>query len=358
MRISELQSSTGQGSTQQATNGVPLMMHRNGLDALSYQPQVLLAEDLRKSYGPRPALRGLSFSLRAGRILGFLGPNGAGKTTAIRILTTILEPSFGRFVVDGISSEHPEKIRRRIGVLPESLGFPRHATGIEYLTYFGRLYGRTAQDARTRGVALLGELGLQHRARSLIGTYSRGMRQRLGIARALVNDPAVVFLDEPTLGLDPRGQQELLALVRWIARERHAGVVLCSHLLSEVEGVCDDVVILNSGEVVASGTVADVISGAQRNGIRIQVPAGAVAAAVQVLEAMPDVMKASPVGDGTGWLQLELVASDAPPSADDLHLNNRVLAGLLGARIVVLGLQAEGGRLQDVFLHLTEGAIE
>jgi ABC-type uncharacterized transport system ATPase subunit len=122
--------------------------------------------------------------------------------------------------------------------------------------------------------------------------------------------------------------------------------------------VCDDVVILNSGEVVASGTVADVISGAQRNGIRIQVPVGAVAAAVQVLEAMPDVMKASPVGDGTGWLQLELVASDAPPSADDLHLNNRVLAGLLGARIVVLGLQAEGGRLQDVFLHLTEGAIE
>ena len=101
----------------------------------------LLAEDLRKSYGPWPALRGLSFSLEAGRILGFLGPNGAGKTTAIRILTTILEPDAGHFIVDGVSSDHPESIRRRIGVLPENLGFPKQMTAIEYLTYFGRLYG-------------------------------------------------------------------------------------------------------------------------------------------------------------------------------------------------------------------------
>lgn len=119
--------------------------------------------------------------------------------------------------------------------------------------------------------------------------------------------------------------------------------------------MCDDAVILNAGEVVASGTVAEVISGAQRNGIRIQVPPAAVAEALQVLEAMPDVMKASPVGEMTGWLRVEL-----GPSADgtDHHVNNRVLAGLLGARVPILGLQAEGGRLQDVFLHLTEGAIE
>src|SRR3990170_2377401 len=110
--------------------------------------QVLVAEDLRKSYGPREALRGLSFSLDAGRILGFLGPNGAGKTTAIRILTTILEPSSGRFLVAGVGSDRPEEIRRRIGVLPESLGFPKHVTGHEFVTYFGRLYGRTAADAQ------------------------------------------------------------------------------------------------------------------------------------------------------------------------------------------------------------------
>jgi ABC-2 type transport system ATP-binding protein len=128
--------------------------------------------------------------------------------------------------------------------------------------------------------------------------------------------------------------------------------------LSEIEGVCDDVVILNSGEVVASGTVTEVISGAQRNGIRIQVPPPAVAEARRVLEAMPDVMKVGPVAGMAGWLQVEPVAFAATTSSDDLHVNNRVLAGLIGAHIPVLGLQAEGGRLQDVFLHLTEGAIE
>jgi ABC-2 type transport system ATP-binding protein len=331
--------------------------------ASSSQSQVLLAEDLRKSYGPRPALRGLSFSLKAGRILGFLGPNGAGKTTAIRILTTILEPSSGQFVVDGISSEYPERIRRKIGVLPESLGFPKQITGIEFLTYFGRLYGRTATQARTYGLALLKEVGLEQRASSLIGSYSRGMRQRLGIARALVNDPVVMFLDEPTLGLDPRGQQELLALVRWIARERNVGVILCSHALSEIEVVCDDVVILNVGQVVATGTVAEVIGQAQRNviqrnGIRIRVPSPSAAEARQVLEAMPDVMEVTPAGEMAGWLRVELVDQAHGTSSEDYHVNNRILEALIRAEIPILSFEAEGGRLQDVFFHLTEEAIE
>src|SRR5438093_13117245 len=118
------------------------MARKNDTNSSSSQPEVLMAEDLRKSYGPRRALQGLSFSLKAGRILGFLGPNGAGKTTAIRILTTILEPDAGYFVVDGIRSEYPEDIRRKIGVLPESLGFHKQMTGIECLVFFGQLYGR------------------------------------------------------------------------------------------------------------------------------------------------------------------------------------------------------------------------
>lgn len=326
----------------------------------SPQSQVLLAEDLRKSYGPRQALRGLSFSLEAGRVLGFLGPNGAGKTTAIRILTTILEPSSGFFFVDGISSEYPEKIRRRIGVLPESLGFPKQMTGIEFLTYFGQLYGRTATEARTNGTALLEEVGLHQRAKSLIGSYSRGMRQRLGIARALVNDPAVVFLDEPTLGLDPRGHQELLGLVRRIAQERNTGVVLCSHLLSEIEGVCDEVVILNSGQVVANGTVAEVIGGARKNVIRqnvirIHVPSMSIAAATQVLEAIPEVLKVTPANEKADWLEIELAD---PNSTGEYLIKNKILDALIRAEIPILSFEAEGGRLQEVFLKLTEEVIE
>src|SRR4030065_1482744 len=241
------------------------MIQREDSKAFSPPREILVAEGLRKSYGPRRALQGLTFSLKAGRILGFLGPNGAGKTTSIRILTTMMEPEAVHFTIDGIVSEYREKIRRRIGVLPENLGFPRQMTGFEYLVYYGQLYGRTASEAKANALTLLEDVGLQQRGKSLIGSYSHGRRQRIGIARALVNDPVVVFLDEPTLGLDPRGQQELLELVQRIAREQNAGVVLCSHLLAEVEGVCDDVVILNLGQIVAKGTVAEGIEQVQKN---------------------------------------------------------------------------------------------
>jgi ABC-2 type transport system ATP-binding protein len=315
---------------------------------------VLVSSDLRKTYGPRPALRGLSFSLKAGRLLGFLGPNGAGKTTSIRILTTILQPDSGRFSVDGISNEFPERIRQRIGVLPETFGLPKQMTAIEYVTFFGQLYGRSAKDARTHGLALLDEVGLERRTKSLVGTYSHGMRQRLGLARALVNDPAVVFLDEPTLGLDPRGQQELRELVRRIARERNAGVVLCSHLLAEVEQVCDDVVILSSGEVVASGHVADVIGHAEQDVVRVRVPAPSVEASLRALETIPAVKNVTAAGGTAGWLRVELNGLSEAEHA----VNNRILETLIRADITVLSFEPQGGRLQDVFLHLTSEGIK
>jgi ABC-2 type transport system ATP-binding protein len=319
---------------------------------------ILVAQDLHRSYGSRRALRALSFSLRPGRVLGFLGPNGAGKTTAIRVLTTILEPTAGRFVVDGIGSEHPDRIRRMIGVLPEGLGFPQQGTGLEYLTFFGQLYGRGAADARRVGRDLLDNVGLRNRADSLVATYSHGMRQRLGIARALVNDPRVVFLDEPTLGLDPRGQQELLGLIQRIARERNAGVVLSSHMLSEIEGICDDVVIMNNGQVVAKGTVAEVIGrsvqdGAQQNLVRVRVPTASAASAAAILGAVPGLRQTET--DPGGWLTVEF-GDDGAPTGD--LARNRLLDALIRAEIPVLGFEVAGGRLQDVFLQLTAEAIE
>ena len=319
---------------------------------------ILVAQDIHRSYGTRRALRSLSFSLRPGRVLGFLGPNGAGKTTAIRVLTTILEPTAGRFEVDGVGSEHPDQIRRKIGVLPEGLGFPQHSTGLEYLTYYGQLYGRRSEDARRIGLGLLDDVGLQKRADALVGTYSHGMRQRLGIARSLVNDPRVVFLDEPTLGLDPRGQQELLALVQRIARQRNAGVVLSSHLLSEIEGICDDVVIMNQGQIVAKGTVAEVIGrsaegGAQPNSARVRVAASSVTSAAAILAAMPGIARADP--DTVGWLTVEFGDGDGAPIGD--MAKNRVLDALIRADIPILGFEVAGGRLQDVFLQLTAESL-
>ena len=302
-------------------------------EALRFQPEVLLAKDLRKTYGQRTALTGLSFSLKAGRVLGFLGPNGAGKTTSIRILTTILEPTSGHFSVAGIGCDEPEKIRAKIGVLPENLGFPKNITGVEYLTFFGQLYGLSAAGAKAKAMALLEDVGLEQRKRSLIGSYSHGMRQRLGIARALVNDPVVVFLDEPTLGLDPRGQQELLGLVKSIARDQNAGVILCSHLLTEVESVCDDVVILSLGEVVASGSVGDVIGRAEQKVVRIRVLPTSIAKAQHVLEASGNVAKVTPAGEMTGWLRVELVSTAAATPSDGDDTNNRILESLICAEI-------------------------
>ena len=216
------------------------------------------AHDVTKAYRTVVAVQDLSFAAEAGEVIGLLGPNGAGKTTAIRVLTTILAPTAGSFSVAGIPHTRAADIRARIGALPESAGYPDQQTGDEYLRYHARLYGQSRAAARATAAALLRDVGLADRRSSPISTYSRGMRQRLGIARALVNDPAVVFLDEPTLGLDPAGQEQILRVVDGMSRERAATVLLSTHLLAEVEKVCSRVLILNRGRLVADGTVAEI----------------------------------------------------------------------------------------------------
>ena len=226
------------------------------------------AHGLRKVYDGTVAVDSLDLGVEPGTVVGLLGPNGAGKTSAIRVLTTILPPDGGSFAIAGVPHTEPVEIRRRVGVLPESAGYPGGQTGEEWLTYHGQLFGLTAGEARATGRRLLAEVGLGERRRSRISTMSRGMRQRLGIARALVGSPQVLFLDEPTLGLDPLGQRQVLALVTRIARERGVTVVLSSHLLAEVEQVCDRVVILQGGRVVSDGTVAQVVRDAVARGLQ------------------------------------------------------------------------------------------
>jgi len=305
------------------------------------------AHGVEKRYGSLVALDDLSFEAKPGEILGVLGPNGAGKTTAIRVLTTILEPTRGSFAVAGVPHTRPAEIRRRIGVLPESAGYPEHQTGEEYLRYHARLYGRSRADARSVAATLLEELGLGERGGSLISTYSRGMRQRLGIARALVNEPQVVFLDEPTLGLDPAGQRQMLATVRRIAGERGATVLLSTHLLVEVEETCSRVMILNRGRVAAEGTVAEVarLAAAPRSG-RLRVPPDDAEAALRALAGVGAVTAAS-VDGRPGTLVVQLREGDSL---------NEALRAVVEAGIPVLAAELEGARLSDAFLAMTEAA--
>jgi ABC-type multidrug transport system ATPase subunit/DNA-binding SARP family transcriptional activator len=212
----------------------------------------VIARDLTKWYGTRQAVDGLSFTARRGEVLGLLGPNGAGKTTILRMLSTVASPTRGEFAVAGVPGTRPHDLRKLIGVLPENAGYPGHQTGVEFLTYHCRLYGVSRTEARDRALQLLGQVGLSDRGNARIARYSRGMRQRLGIARALVNDPAVVLLDEPTIGLDPPGQRDILTLVRTIAEARGITVLLCTHAVPEVERICTGVLILERGRLVST----------------------------------------------------------------------------------------------------------
>ncbi len=203
--------------------------------------EAIIAHNLCKKYGSVKAVDGLDLEVHEGEFFGFLGPNGAGKTTTIRMLTGILPPDEGTITMNNT----------RIGVLPESRGFYEWMTGAEYLHFFARLY--SLRDPKIVA-ALLDQVGLTARGRSTIGAYSRGMRQRLGLARALINSPKILFLDEPTLGLDPQGQKDIQTLLRSLNRE---GVTIfySSHLLNEVSALCSRIAILNRGRLVAQGTL-------------------------------------------------------------------------------------------------------
>jgi len=314
----------------------------------------LEAHGLRKAYSSVVALDELSFEARAGEVLGLLGPNGAGKTTAIRVLTTVLAPTAGSFAVAGIPHTRPAQIRARIGVLPESSGYPDQQTGMEFLRYYARLFGHARASADSTAAALLAEVGLAERRSSLIAEYSRGMRQRLGIARALIGDPAVVFFDEPTLGLDPAGQEQVLRLVWGIARERGATVVLSTHFLAEVEEVCSRVLILNRGRVIADGTVAEVTSkAAAPRSARFRVPTESRARAVGTRAAVPGISNAQPAEGHSGWVIATLNNASGPGAAVEARVGEAV-AALTAAGVPLLAFELEGTRLSDAFLSMTE----
>jgi ABC-2 type transport system ATP-binding protein len=309
------------------------------------------ASGLGKRYGSVVAVEDLSFAVEAGEILGVLGPNGAGKTTAIRMLTTILAPTHGTFSVAGVPSSRPAGIRSRIGVLPESAGYPEGQTGEEFLRYHARLFGHNRASARSVADALLAEVRLWERRRSLIAAYSRGMRQRLGIARALVNEPEVVFLDEPTLGLDPAGQRQILGTVRRIARERGATVLLSTHLLAEVDETCSRVLILNRGRVAAEGTVSEVARrAAAPRSARLRVEAEHAERTALALRAISGVRQVEVAEGQPGVLVVTL----------DGHASNTVmndgLRALTEAGVPLLSFELEGARLSDAFLAMTEAA--
>ena len=216
------------------------------------------ARGLSKRYGRQVALAGLDLDVEPGQVVGLLGPNGAGKTTTVKILTGLVTPTGGTATLFGVGVAEPAA-RRRLGYLPEHFRFPLWLTGLQLLRYHSRLAGRDPRQDHARLQELLERVGLGGRGDERIGGYSKGMTQRLGLAQALVGDPDLVLLDEPTSAMDPLGRREIREIIRGLAGDGVA-VLLNSHLLSEVELVCDHVIVIDRGRVLRSGSLDEVRS--------------------------------------------------------------------------------------------------
>ncbi len=216
------------------------------------------AVGLEQSYGPIRALRGLTVSLPRGAV-GLLGPNGAGKSTLLKVLMGFIVPESGRAEVLGLDvATHAEEVRRRVGYMPEMDAFLPGLTGAEAVRFAGVMCGLPASHAQRRAHEILYYVGLGEARYRRSEEYSTGMRQRLRLAQSLVHDPELIFLDEPTNGLDPKGREEMLALIADLVTRHGKSVVLCSHLLPDVESVCKNVVVLRGGEIALQGSIEDV----------------------------------------------------------------------------------------------------
>ena len=207
---------------------------------------------LSKTYGGKQALDDVSFRAEQGKVTALIGPNGAGKSTTILMMLGLTEPTSGIVEICGINSTtHPIEVKRRIGYLPEDVGFYDDMTGPENLIYTARLNGIPDKEAKTKAMELMKRVGLEEQLTKKTGKYSRGMRQRLGLADVLIKNPEIIILDEPTSGIDPAGVQEFIELIRWLSKEEGLTVLFSSHHLDQVQKVCDRVGLFSNGQLLA-----------------------------------------------------------------------------------------------------------
>ncbi|MEN8614712.1 ABC transporter ATP-binding protein [Dehalogenimonas sp. THU2] len=296
---------------------------------------ILRTSGLTKYFGTLAAVKNMNLEIRRGEVFGFLGPNGAGKSTTVGMLLGLVAPTAGDIEIFGLKlKENRWAILRRVGAIIEEPSFYPYLSGHDNLIALGKSIGGIA-DGKINQV--LDRVNLLDRAKDKYQTYSMGMKQRLGIAAALLRDPELIILDEPTNGLDPAGTKEIRDLIPELAQEDRA-IFLCSHLLHEVELVCDRVAIIKKGEMLTSAPVRELVSNGQVLHVRVDDPAGATA----VLQSLPWVKS---VRAEAGYLVV-----DAPPDS-----GAQVNQALAQNNIFASELVKHVASLEDVFLELTGG---
>ncbi len=304
---------------------------------------------LKRYFADVKAVDDISFQVESGQIYGFVGPNGSGKTTTMRILATLDEPTAGDALLDGVSVvQQPERARRAIGYMPDHLPSHPDLTVEDYLDFFARAYGLTGRRRRETVASIEEFTGLSGLRERTIQALSKGMKQRLSLARALIHDPGMLILDEPAAGLDPRARVELRELLLALAGQGKA-VLISSHILTELSEICDGAVILEHGRMVHAGSIRELLSAAERQTVvRLRVlDAVGGDGLLRDLLTRPRVTAARPVGEA---VEVEIEGGEAAAA--------EMLAALVAAGHRVVEFRPRRGGLEEVFMSVTSGEVQ
>ena len=307
---------------------------------------MIQVENLTKRYAGGEAVRGISFSVEKGEVVGFLGPNGAGKSTTMRMLTGYLPATDGKIEIAGAKLPGESLlVRQRIGYMPENVPLYPEMRVEEFLEYRGRLKRVPTRDIGHRVGLVLDQCGLTDVRGKIIGTLSKGYRQRVGLADALIHNPVLLILDEPTAGLDPHQIRSFRELIKELGKDRT--ILLSTHILSEVEMVCRRAIIINRGKIEASDTLANLEKRVQAGALQIEVKADAAQAKAKLLQ-LPDVAVVNELAQAGDWVFFEVTAS---PGKD---IRAEVDALIKKENWPLREFRREKARLEDVFVELTQ----
>ena len=310
------------------------------------------ADGLAKRFGALRAVDGISLTVQRGEVLGFLGPNGAGKSTTMRLITGFLEPDAGRARIAGYDvQDQPKEARKRLGYLPEGAPLYAEMTPRTLLAFIAQVRGLRG-EAAMRAVDLAVErTGLGSVLEQTIETLSKGYKRRVGIAQAILNNPEVLIMDEPTDGLDPNQKHQVRELIREMAKEK--AIIVSTHILEEVEAVCTRAVVISKGRIVADGTAEDLARRVPYHGaVSVRVAADKVEALKQVLAAVPSVASVETIGGPDGRLVVRALPKNGAGILTD------VASAIRERSLAVDEIYVERGKLDDVFRKITSSDLE
>ncbi|TCS96975.1 ABC transporter ATP-binding protein [Hazenella coriacea] len=309
---------------------------------------MIRTENLCKSYGQMKALKNLNLTIESGTVFGFIGPNGAGKSTTMQILSTLLQPTSGKAWVGGYDVMKEQKdVRRIIGYMPDFFGVYDNLTALEYLDFYAGCYGVEKEARKKISLELLELVNLADKRDSYVDELSRGMKQRLGLARSLVHDPQLLILDEPASGLDPRARIEFREILKEL-RSMGKTIMISSHILPELSGLCDTIGVMEHGELIAFGSVDEIADQARQQGREIEIKVlKEIDQATEVLESLGKVLS---VNEETGQISFQVKGKEEQLA--------EILQQLIQHQVPVIGFHEVQVDMEDVFLQVTKGYQE